>query len=38
MLKANLCKISYIPVFSLYAVLPLIHDVMPYHSDYHSED
>lgn len=38
MLKANLCKISYIPVFSLYAVLPLIHDVMLYHSDYRSED
>lgn len=38
MLKANLCRISYIPVFSLYATLPLFHDVMPNHSGYYSED
>lgn len=38
MLKAKLCRISYIPVFSLYAVLPLFHDVMPNHNGYYSED
>ena len=38
MLKANLCRISYIPVFSIYAVIPIIHDVMPNHSRYYSED
>lgn len=38
MLRANLCKISYIPVFGIYAVLPIIHDVLPYHKDYRSED
>lgn len=38
MLRANLCRISYIPVFSIYAVLPVIHDVIPYHNGYYSED
>lgn len=38
MLKANLCRISYIPVFSLYAALPLFHDVIPNHNGYYSED
>lgn len=38
MLKANICKISYIPVFSIYAFLPIIHDVIPYHNGYDSED
>lgn len=38
MLKANLCRISYIPVFSIYAAIPLIHDVMPNHNGYYSED
>lgn len=38
MLKANLCRISYIPVFILYAALPLFHDVMPNHNGYYSED
>ena len=38
MLKANLCRVSYIPVFSLYAAIPLVHDVMPNHNRYYSED
>lgn len=38
MLRANLCRISYIPVFSIYAILPVIHDVIPYHNGYYSED
>jgi len=38
MLKANLCRISYIPVFSIYAAIPLIHDVIPNHNGYYSED
>lgn len=38
MLKANLCRISFIPVFSIYAAIPIIHDVMPNHNRYYSED
>lgn len=38
MLKANLCRIFYIPVFTLYAALPIVHDVLPYHKGYSGED
>ena len=38
MSKTKLCRIFYIPVFSLYAALPVFHDVMPYHNGYNSED
>lgn len=38
MLKESVYRISYIPVFSLYAVLPIIHDVMSNHNVYDSED
>ncbi|MGP8941338.1 hypothetical protein V1605_26490 (plasmid) [Enterobacter soli] len=38
MIKGNLSKIAYFPVLMIYAGLPLVHDVIPYHRVYNSED
>ncbi|MGK3194555.1 hypothetical protein [Enterobacter soli] len=38
MIKGNFCKIAYFPVLMIYAGLPLVRDVIPYHSGYNSED
>lgn len=38
MIKGNFSKIAYFPVLMIYAGLPLVHDVIPYHRVYSSED
>ncbi|EGN2451091.1 hypothetical protein IIF46_003288 [Salmonella enterica] len=38
MVKNNLCKIVYFPVFIIFAGVPLTHDVIPYHEWYNTED